>query len=203
MATFMTRATAWVIGVAVLLGIAHVRVEARESDETLQTPLEAVEAFAGGAAERCVFAAPGIQICSWPLEGRLIGQGAVGETPLAMNLICEVAIEALGEAPNCDVHPVGSLEGGLPHVSSGGDLDTTDGILERIHGADTTAALSRILGEIPAYCRSGAGVQRCDWMLPLGAMEDATGALRCELPIDGSARAPGSCAVLGVEVEPS
>ena len=76
------------------------------------------------------------------------------------------------------MHPVGHLGGGLPHVSSGGDLDTTVDILDRIHGADTTAALSRILGEIPAYCKSGPGVQRCDWMLPLGAMEDATGALR-------------------------
>ena len=108
MATFGTRATAWVIGVAVLLGVAHARVDASETEVPARTPMEAAEELAGGVAERCVFGAPGVQICSWPLEGRLIGERSDGETPFALNLICEVAIEALGGVPD---YPLGYDDG--------------------------------------------------------------------------------------------
>ena len=198
MGTFLTRATAWVIGVAVLLGIAHARVDAEEL-QTATPSMERARAFAGGSPERCVFSAPGRQLCSWPMEGRLLSLDIADDAPLRLALICELSIDATPETPACEVHATGAPSDGLPHVSSGGDFGAGELVLERIRGAATTAALTHALGRMPAGCRSGFAVQRCDWPLPLGAREHATGLLRCELPLDGSARAPDSCALLDVE----
>ena len=155
----------------------------------------AVRAFAGAAPERCVFASAGYRVCSWPFEGRLIGGDVSDREPLALNLICQVAIEGV-EEPRCEVHPAGPAQGALPAVSAGLAPLVEARVLDRIETARSTIDLSFAMGAIPLACRSGAGDQRCDWALPPDDRTERDALLRCSLPLDGSERQPGSCMIV-------
>lgn len=184
------------VAVLTLLAVGVTSVRASDSPAAEEIdPLRRVVEFAGGEPERCVFSSPGLQLCSWGFEGKLIGSDDPNDVPLVLNLICELSIEASAQAPVCQVHAVGPASSSLPDVAAGGSQHALTEILERIPDARTTTVISRVLGEIPAYCRSGAGVQRCGWLLPVGSAADATAVLQCELPIDGTPTTQDSCGV--------
>lgn len=177
---------------------------ATESEPGEVRPVAAVSQFAGSAPERCVFASPGLQLCSWLMEGRLIGAQDPGEEALALNLICEVGIDAGSDLePSCKVHPVGPLSPPLPAVSAGFPLQASTTLPDRIGDATTITELSRELGEIPVQCVTGPGVQRCEWRLRPEDQSAQTATLRCELPLDGSPRRADSCRIVEPEVDAS
>ena len=178
--------------------------EAPEPGSAAVQPVSVVSQFAGSAPTRCVFASRGLQLCSWPLEGRLIGAEDPGDVALALNLICELGIE--GESnlePACEVHAVGPLSAQLPSVSAGSPARPDARVLDRIADAATTTEISRALGAIPELCRTGSGVQRCEWDLPSNGRAADTAKLRCELALDGSPRGADSCRVVEPELGPS
>jgi hypothetical protein len=162
-----------------------------------------VIAFAGGPPERCVYARPDREICTWKLDGTLLAPGSTPATE-GVNLVCELPIRPGGEfAGTCTPH-ARNATAELPPVSAG-DASKVD--LERrgrgrpLHELDDAATLldlSQRLGDAPEICRTGVQQQTCVWRVPepIAARSFASAGpleLRCTLPLDGSARAPGSC----------
>lgn len=177
---------------------------ATESEPVEDRPIAAASQFAGSAPERCVFASPGLKLCSWLIEGRLIGAADPGEEALALNLICEVGIDTGFERESsCKVHPVGSLSSPLPAVSAGSPLQASTALPDWIVDATTITELSHELGEIPVQCVTSPGVQRCEWPLRPENQSAQTPRLHCELPLDGSPRRADSCRIVESEVDPS
>jgi hypothetical protein len=167
------------------------------SEAEAPEPISVVSQFAGTEPERCVFASAGQKVCSWSLDGRLIGPEAPDAPTLALNLICEVSIDSqsAGE-PRCEVHPVGLLTPALPPVGAGGSENSDLRVLAGVASATTTTEISWAMGAIPAQCRSASGAQRCDWSLPTEGRAGKDAVLRCELPLDGTPRADGSCQIV-------
>jgi hypothetical protein len=182
-----------------------------------------VERFAGGSPDRCVFSAPDREMCRWRIEGRVIRAGGTGESSVAsgVNLLCELPIDpASPETGFCNVHALepgaaarlAQTEGlaSLPPVSAAhpepiaAPLDPL-ALAVALSEARTLRDLSRLLGDIPESCRTGAGVQTCRWELSEGSVGEmlfasAPGMARpvellCRLPLDGSARPAESCLV--------
>lgn len=172
----------------------------------------APSSLAGGPPARCAFSSPGRQVCSWSIEGRLFGASPAGPQaePGSINLVCELALDEGGSGePLCRAHPVQkpapeevelppvaapgpSLAGGRPHV------------IEALQDARTMTDLSHAIGDVPTRCLTGARQQTCVWLLMPGTSgharlalaldEPAPVVVRCNLPLDGSPRAAGSCA---------
>jgi hypothetical protein len=167
-------------------------------------PVSVVSHFAGTEPDRCVFASAGQKVCSWSLDGRLIGPESTDAPTLALNLICEVGIDSqsTGE-PRCEVHPVGVLASALPPVGAGGPQSSDVRVLEGVASATTTTEISFAMGAIPIRCRSVSGAQRCDWSLPAERSEGRDAVLRCELPLDGTPREFGSCQIVERSADPS
>jgi len=185
-------------GVSILAGVVWSvsRDRVDPGDEQSVAAIREVSAFAGAEPARCVFASPGLQICSWPLAGRLFGTDDPGETTLALNLICELAIDVDdGRRPECRVHSLGALVEALPAVSAESPSQARARVLDRISEATTVVALSHSLGELPTRCQTAAGEQRCEWTNP---GDVGTARLRCELPLDGSPRLADSCELIEV-----
>lgn len=157
----------------------------------------------GGAPDRCVFAAPDLKLCRWEFQGRLFSAGKDDTHPPAtrIHLLCEVPLGAQESAePSCRIHAQGALP--LPPVAASGPRNRPLRGLEALNAARTLADLSHALGDIPERCQTGVGQQTCVWLLRPGssghqflegASEDQPLLLRCELPLNGGPRSPGSC----------
>jgi hypothetical protein len=176
------------------------RAVARPAFGPLPASQEGLERFAGATADRCVFAGPDRKLCRWQVEGRLVRAnelGGVGDGS-KVNLVCELPTDASASGA-CQAHAIDETR--LPAVSaapSPGDAFASYA---------TITALSHALGDVPDRCITGAGSQACTWLLDggeagIGRLEgDADDAiLRCLLPLDGRARADGSCEVLAPEL---
>jgi hypothetical protein len=181
-----------------------------------------LENFAGAAPDRCVYSAPGRELCRWRVEGRVIRPGRTDAPGVVsgVNLVCELPIDPASPARGaCDVH---ALEPGataelaandpaLPPVSAPRPeaiLKPMDPIaVARVLGdARTVRELSKLLGDVPQSCLTGRGVQTCRWQISdegVGEMLFAGVAgltraveLQCRLPLDGGPRPADSCLVM-------
>lgn len=156
----------------------------------------------GGAPDRCVFAAPDLELCRWEFQGRLFAAGTDAPRPPVrlIHLICELPLGAQESAePRCRIHT--RVPSPLPPVAASGPQERPLRGLQALHPARTLAELSHALGDIPERCQTGAGQQTCVWLLRPGSnghrhLEGSEGEpllLRCALPLDGSPRSSGSC----------
>jgi hypothetical protein len=179
-----------------------------------------ISTFAGGEAERCVFSAPDLELCSWrlgPEDPAWASQASAVGTDGDVNLVCELPIDGSPRvAGSCRPH-ASALQAAataeeLPAVSAPGSLEARREAEQRLAEALSVSALSHALGDAPDRCRTGAGVQTCEWDLADGAtghalvaalVDDArSGAavrLSCVVPLDGSSREADSCKALWVE----
>ncbi len=179
-----------------------------------RTTKVAVAEFAGGEAARCVFSAPGFELCSWS-----IGTGNDAWSALAVDvetegdlvLLCELPLDESPRAEgSCRTHPravqAASGAGGLPPVGAAGSLEHRRDSERKLGEALSVRALSHLVGDAPEHCKTGSTVQTCEWSLGEGAagygllaslVDDAgsgsTVLLRCVLPLDGAARSTDSC----------
>jgi hypothetical protein len=181
-------------------------------------------AFTGDQPERCVFAAPGRELCTWQLSGRLFGPTDDPVVGGGVNLICELPSGASADlfesSGSCRAHPRSTPAGDLPAVSAAPPAGHQTPALE-LGKARTATSISHLLGDGPKRCKTrrddllGDGPKRCktrrddqicDWELKQAAVGFAALAplarpgsgpvrLRCLLPLDGSSRRPSSCDV--------
>lgn len=170
--------------------------------------------LAGGEPDRCVFSAPGLELCSWPLEVGSDGWSALASGAEAegdLNLLCELPLDGSPRAEgSCRAHPrstqAASEAEGLPPVAAAGSLESRRDAERRLGEALTVRALSDLVGDAPERCKTGSTAQTCEWSLGEGAaaygllaslVDDAGSGravrLRCVLPLDGSARSTDSC----------
>jgi hypothetical protein len=207
-------------GIVVMLGvgaaIALVLAAAAPGGEALpeEPPLagltrDLVVAFAGDQPERCVFAAPGRELCTWQLPGRLFGPS---DDPVAgggVNLICELPIGISADLHEssgaCRAHPRSAPAGDLPAVSAAPPAGHQPRALD-LGSARTATSISHLVGDGPTRCKTRRNDQICDWELRQAEVGFAALAslarsgpgpvrLRCLLPLDGSPRRPSSCDV--------
>lgn len=181
--------------------------------DALETKVEVV-AFAGGEPARCVFSAPGLELCTWSLRsGDDAWAALAGDAEIAgdLNLLCELPIDGSPRAEgSCRAHPrsvhAASEAEGLPPVGAAGSLENRREAERRLGEALTVLELSHLIGDAPERCKTGSSVQTCEWSLAEGAagygllaslVDDAgsgsTVRLRCVLPLDGAARSTDSC----------
>jgi hypothetical protein len=174
----------------------------------------AVAEFAGGEASRCVFSAPGLELCTWSIGTANDAWSALAvdlETEGDLVLLCELPLDESPRAEgSCRAHPravqAASGAGGLPPVGAAGSLEHRRDAERRLGEALTVRALSHLVGDAPERCKTGSSVQTCEWNLGEGAagygllaslVDDAgsgsTVRLRCVLPLDGAARSTDSC----------
>lgn len=189
------------------------RVGAAGALDARATKVE-VASFAGGEPARCVFSAPGLELCTWEIRSgddawaALAGDAeAVGD----LNLLCELPLDGSPRADgSCRAHPrsvqAASDAEGLPPVGAAGSLENRRDAERRLGEALTVRTLSHLVGDAPEHCKTGSSVQTCEWSLAEGAagygllaslVDDAgsgsTVRLRCVLPLDGAARSTDSC----------
>jgi hypothetical protein len=203
--------------VTLALGCGAGEVSDGVSIEDRATKTEISE-LAGNDAARCVFSAPGLELCGWRIEA-----GSPAWTSLAsasgggdLNLLCELPIDGTPRAEDsCRAHPrteqSASAES-LPPVGAAGTLESHRLAEQRIGEALMLRDLSHLVGDVPDRCKTGLGVQTCEWSLQEGiagyqlvaALVEASGSgdsvqLRCVIPLDGSARSAESCGVAWAE----
>jgi hypothetical protein len=177
------------------------------------TKVELAE-FAGGEAARCVFSAPGLELCAWSIDPGNDAWATLAvdvETEGDLTLLCELPLDGSPRAEaSCRAHPravqTASDAGGLPPVGAAGSLENRREAERRLGAALTVRALSDLVGDIPERCKTGPNVQTCEWSLAegvvgyglLASLVDDAGSgsavrLRCVLPLDGAARSTDSC----------
>ena len=178
-----------------------------------------ISELAGDDPARCVFSAPGLEMCSWWIEAgssawtTLASAGGAGD----LNLLCELPIDGSQRAADsCRAHAraeqSAAAEPSLPPVGAAGSLESRRLAEQRMGEALTLRDLSHLVGDAPDRCKTGLGVQTCEWSLQEGvagyrlvaALVDDAGSgdsvrLRCVLPLDGSARSAESCGVAWAE----
>jgi hypothetical protein len=178
--------------------------------------IAAVTRVAGGPPERCFVAAPDRKVCRWLVEGRLMS----GKSPTrpggeaGLYLICELRRGAADE-PECVAHALDTADArlqdtaGLPPVSAASGIDSFEERRTRarieLSVARTLVELSHLVGDVPDACRTGLGIQNCEWQLRpesagrerLGvlAATDAAATLHCALPLDGAPRRTDACSL--------
>ena len=173
-----------------------------------------VAGFAGGEAARCVFSAPGLELCTWSVATENDAWSALAgdaETEGDLILVCEFPVDGSPRAEgSCRAHPraaqAASDAGGLPPVGAAGSLENRRDAERKLGEALTVRALRHLVGDAPERCKTGAIAQTCEWSLAEGAagygllaslVDDAgsgsTVRLRCVLPLDGAARSTDSC----------
>ena len=177
------------------------------------TKIEVAE-FAGGEAARCVFSAPGLELCTWSIATGNDAWSALAEDPETegeLVLLCEFPLDGSPRAEgSCLAHPravqEASDEAGLPAVGAAGSLENRREAELKLGEALSVLALSHLVGDAPESCKTGANVQTCEWSVAEGAagygllaslVDDAgsgsTVRLRCVLPLDGDVRGTDSC----------
>jgi hypothetical protein len=172
-----------------------------------------VVAFAGAEPERCVFAKPGRELCTWSLPGRVFRPDEDPVDSDGVKLVCELpsaATSAGAGSGSCRVHPLSARApaAALPPVGAGPAGAGRDAPSNLASARDVTA-ISHLVGDAPQRCRTRRDDQLCEWELqrsnpahvPLVALARADGPLRlrCRLPLDGRARPSDSCAVGSIE----
>jgi hypothetical protein len=186
----------------------------------LRDEIAAVTRVAGGPPDRCFVAAPDRQVCRWHVQGRLMS----GKRPTrpggeaGLYLVCELR-RGEAEAPACVAHALDAVGArlqeptGLPPVSAASGSDPLEGRRTRarieLSVARTLPELSHLVGDVPDRCRTGLGIQHCEWQLRPGsagherlaglAATDAALALRCALPLDGAPREIDDCSLGAAE----
>jgi hypothetical protein len=177
------------------------------------TKLELAE-FAGGEVARCVFSAPGLELCAWTIDpGNDAWAALVADVEIEGDLIllCELPLDGSPRAEDsCHTHPLAlqaaAGAGGLPPIGAAGSLENRRDAERRLGEALTVRALSDLVGDVPLRCKTGPSAQTCEWSLAEGVagydllaslVDDAgsgsTVRLRCVLPLDGAARSTDSC----------
>lgn len=167
-----------------------------------------VASAASGKPERCVFSAPGMQLCTWDYEGDPARLG-LSEVALDPRIVCELPIAGGDDERVCAAHGGQALPAvsapGAPEAASASGFGDMRHALGELADAQTLAALSHLIGDVPATCRTGLGIQTCSWSIsdrlegyPLIAAlveVEQNAELSCVLPLDGSPRAANSCEV--------
>jgi hypothetical protein len=177
-----------------------------------------VIAFAGGPPERCVYARPDREVCTWKLEGTLLSPGAAPAAAAAadgVNLICELPIKPDADFEGTCTPHARAAAADLPPVSAGhpsngrpvADAPGRPVPVPELDDAASVLDLSQRLGDAPDVCRTGLQKQTCIWRIraetaarsfALVRSSDGPVELRCTLPLDGRDRAPGSCSATPV-----
>lgn len=208
-------------GIVVLVGvsaaIALVLAAAPEGDSLAEDPplaaltRDLVIAFTGTQPERCVFAAPGRELCTWQLPGRMFRPNEVAPAK-GVNLVCELPLGPGADLEDasgaCRAHPRTVPAGDLPAVSAAAGPMRDPGA--ELAEARTATSISHFLGDGPKRCRTRRDDQLCDWEVestelghaPLARLARAASGrirLRCQLPLDGSPRRPSSCDVRALD----
>jgi hypothetical protein len=180
-----------------------------EPDAGMSSSKAEVIAFAGGPPERCVYAGPDREICTWKLDGSLIQPGEIAARPQrGVNLVCELPLGAGVEGDSdCTAH-AREVPSMLPPVSAAPEAtEAFSGVpVAELADALTLGAISHRIGDAPDACLTGRDRQTCSWRVSSAtAAREISGSvasipsdvyqLRCQLPIDGSDRAVGSCTV--------
>jgi hypothetical protein len=212
---FAAHPRTWIITAMVAAGIGAITASMLDLSPTPAPAAQAsldgltknqVIAFAGGPPERCVYSRPDRQLCTWKLDGTLITPGS-DPAKDGVNLVCELPIGANADFEgSCTPHARVSASD-LPPVSAGETPNAAPeselpGIpVPELDDAPLLIDLSQRLGAAPDVCRTGFQQQTCIWKLPAesvartfaGAPMAGPLELRCTLPLEDSARAPGSC----------
>lgn len=181
--------------------------------DSLTTKSEIAD-FAGGEAARCVFSAPGLELCSWRLGAGDAAWAALADaegTDGDLNLVCELPLDESPRADgSCRAHArsgqATASASGLPPVSAAGSLESRREAEQRLGEALTVREISHLIGDAPERCKTNLEAQTCEWSVAedaagyglLAALVDDAGSglmvrLRCVVPLDGSARAADSC----------
>jgi hypothetical protein len=182
----------------------------------------AIAEFAGAEADRCVFSAPGLELCTW-----LVDEGDPAWDALAdasgtggdLNLVCELPLDGSPRTDgSCRAHARSAQAAGggpLPPVGAPGSLESRRDAERKLGEALSVRDISHLVGDAPERCRTGPEVQTCEWSAAegaagyalLAALVDDAGSgsavrLRCVLPLDG-ARAADSCDVAWSNPDPA
>ena len=209
---------AFLVGAGVFLGGGRSAPPPEVPD--LSAEIAAVTRVAGGPPERCFMAAPDRKVCRWLVEGRLMS----GKSPTrpggeaGLVLVCELRRGAADD-PECVAHALDTADArpqdaaGLPPVSAASGSDSLEQRRTRarieLSVARTLVELSHLVGDVPDLCRTGLGIQNCEWQLRpesegherlavLGAT-DAAATLRCAVPLDGTPRRADTCSLDAAE----
>ena len=182
----------------------------------------AISEFVGGDAERCVFSAPGLELCTWLVEEGDDAWPALADASVSegnLNLLCELPLDGSPRAEgSCHAHARAAQTAGpgsLPPVGAAGSLEKRREAEKRLGEALTILEISRLIGDAPESCRTGQDVQTCEWNAAegsagyalLAALVDDAGSgsavrLRCVVPLDGAARATDSCGAAWADSDP-
>lgn len=182
---------------------------------------EHVSAVLGRAQEACVPLDAEHVLCEWVVGNRQAGWRAVADaigTSDRVGVLCVLPADGSErEEGSCTGHPRRSNRARyrIGERARSASQRTAQARRREEYAAETQAALdaattllslSRLLGTIPRTCfESGAQTQVCTWGLSNHTLGHGTVAtsiradpskkvrLRCELPLDDSPRAPGSC----------
>jgi hypothetical protein len=189
--------------------------------DSLATKAEIAE-IAGGEAARCVFSAPGLELCSWRIdsgEAERVGLADAAGAQGDLNLVCELPLDGSPRADgSCRAHPrtaqAAAGASGLPPVGAAGSTASRREAERRLGEALTVRELSHLIGDAPDRCKTSLAAQTCEWSVAedaaayglLAALVDDAGSgsalhLRCSVPLDGSARAADSCGASWAESE--
>lgn len=179
------------------------------------TTLPQLNDHLGEGPRTCIEYAPGRQLCEWIIDNR---SPAWRETAQAIatldrvGIVCELPTsDAPRERDSCTVHQrrsnrdrwhVPVREKGRSQLRE--EMRTKAQAL--LDEARTLPAMSRLMGAAPTYCfATPPRAQTCEWradshvyghgMLAASRKElmRKKMRLRCEFPLDGSARGPGTC----------
>jgi hypothetical protein len=212
-----------ILGGGVALACGGADPQGAASVDALTTKVEIAE-FTGGDALRCVFSAPGLELCSWRIvEGdpawAALAEGSADGGDL--NLVCELPLDGSPRADgSCRAHArsASATAGGgtLPPVGAAGSLESQRDAERRLGEALSVREISHLVGDAPERCRTGAEVQTCEWSVAegaggyglLAALVDDAGSgsvvrLRCVVPLDGEARAADSCDAAWADADPA
>jgi len=183
----------------------------------------ALTAFLGPEPNTCVAAQSDYELCEWLLGNRDPGWAPTSDAIATRSRVGVLCVLPLDDAPrangSCTLHErrsnrdryrVGkgtTRSASARNARARGLEERRDEAQQDLDGARTLVELSRLLGTAPSVCHdTGGGLQLCTWRLNAHTRGHGTVAasirvdlskkvrLRCNVPVDGSERAEGSCA---------
>ncbi len=211
-----------VLAAAILVACGGADPQGTASVDAFTTKVEIAD-FAGGEAVRCVFSAPGLELCTWRIVEGAEAWAALADASGSggdLNLVCELPLDGGPRAEgSCRAHVRSARAagaGGLPPVGAAGSLESQRDAEQRLGEALSLQEISHLVGDAPERCRTGPGVQTCEWSVAegaagyglLAALVDDAGSgssvrLRCVVPLDGAARAADSCGAAWADSHPA
>ncbi len=195
------------------------RILAQQGDK------DALTRFSGRHPSICVMSSGTTELCQWRLGNRYAGWAPLAaalDTGDQVNLICELPREGGPRAAgSCSAHPRRSNRGRFPiptpsSARNSRPEERPSEARERykrltnqaLAQARTLPELARLIGALPNECSpQSSESQVCVWRatattyghgtlaMSIGASKSKRVRLRCQLPTDGSHRAPDSCSV--------